>query len=157
MSTQNLLLLTPIDGLGQEGEQVKVKSGYARNYLLPRKLAIPMTAANRKQMEALERAREIRLAKELSSAEEIAGRIGKVHIAIPMKTGPGGKLFGSVSSMDLQKRLEEEGVKVKRKQIHLFNPVKSLGKHTTQIKLHPEVSVDFEFEVVSENPIEEEA
>ena len=157
MSTQNILLLKPIEGLGHEGEQVKVKAGYARNYLLPKKLAIPLTAANRKQMEALQRASEIRLAKELTAAEEIAGRIGKVHIAIPVKTGPGGRLFGSVTNLDLEKRLLEEGIEVERKQIHLYSPVKTLGKHTTRIKLHAEVSVDFEFEVVSENPIEEES
>jgi len=157
MSTQNILLLKPIEGLGHEGEQVKVKAGYARNYLLPKKLAIPLTAANRKQMEALQRASELRLAKELTVAEEVAKLIGKVHIAIPVKTGPGGRLFGSVSSLDLEKRLLEEGIEVERKRIHLYNPIKSLGKHTTRIKLHPEVSVDFEFEVVSENPIEEES
>ncbi len=157
MSTQNILLLEPIEGLGNEGEQVKVKAGYARNYLLPRKMAIPLTTANRKQIEALQKARELRLTNELAAAQEIAERIGKAHIAIPVKTGPGGRLFGSVSSMDLQKRLLEEGVELERKQFHLYNPVKSLGKHTTRIKLHSEVSVDFEFDVVSENPIEEES
>ena len=156
MTTKNILLLKPIEGLGHEGEEVKVKAGYARNYLLPRKLAIPMTLANRKQMEALQKAREVRLAKEISGAEETAALIGKAHIAIPVKTGPGGKLFGSVTSMDLQKRLAEDGIEIERKHIHLYNPVKALGKHTTRIKLHADVSVDLEFEVVSENPIEEE-
>ncbi len=156
MPSKNILLLKPIEGLGHEGEEVKVKAGYARNYLLPRKLAIPMTSANRNQLEALQKARDVRLGKELSEAEERAAQIVKAHIAIPVKTGPGGKLFGSVSSMDLQKRLAEDGIDIERKHIHLYNPVKSLGKHTTRIKLHTDVAVDMEFEVVSENPIEEE-
>ncbi len=155
MAKREVLLLTPIENLGEEGEKVEVRAGFARNYLLPRKLAVPMNEANRKQMEALERARGIRLATELTSAEELAARLRELHIAIPVKTGPGGRLFGSVTAADLRNRLAAEGVEIDRKNIAIFNPIKTLGKHTTTIKLHPEVKVDLEFEVVSENPIEE--
>jgi large subunit ribosomal protein L9 len=156
MARKEVLLLKPVEGLGNEGEQVNVRAGYARNYLLRKKLAVPMTEANRKQMEALLNAREQRLARELSTAEEMVGKLRRLHIAIPVKTGPGGKLFGSVSANDLKEWFTEEGIEVERKRIMLHTPVKSLGKHETRIKLHPEVSVDIEFEVVSENPIEEE-
>ena len=155
MAKREVLLITPIENLGEEGETVEVKAGFARNYLLPKKLAVPMNEANRKQMEALERARGMRLARELSSAEELAARLRELHIAIPVKTGPGGRLFGSVTAADLRNRLAEEGLKIDRKRVSIYNPIKTLGKHTTTIKLHPEVSFNLEFEVVSENPIEE--
>jgi large subunit ribosomal protein L9 len=141
--------------LGDEGQKVEVRAGFARNYLLPKKLAVPMNEANRKQMESLNRARGIRLAKELSSAEEVAARLRELPIAIPVKTGPGGRLFGSVTAADLRNRLGEEGLELDRKQLSIEAPIKTLGKHTAAIKLHYEVSVDLEFEVVSENPIEE--
>lgn len=157
MATEDILLLQPIEGLGEEGEQIRVKAGYARNYLLPRKLAIPPTDSNRKQIESLRRARDERFSKELSSAEELADRLKAVRIAIPVKTGPGGRVFGSVTVMDLQKRLAEEEIELSRKQFTLYNPVKSLGQHSTKIRVHPEVTVELEFEVVSENLIEEDS
>lgn len=155
MSTTNLLLLKPVEGLGNEGEEIKVKAGYARNYLFPNKLAIPVTKANRKQIEFLRATREKRLANELALAEKVAGKLGTIATAIAVKTGPGGKLFGSVNANNLMDRLKEEGIELGRRMMTLYTPVKTLGKHTTRIKLHPDISVDFEFEVVSENPIEE--
>lgn len=155
MANAEVLLLQPVENLGHEGDQVKVKAGYARNFLLPRKLAVPLTRANRKQVEALQKAREDRLAKERAQAEEIANKLKQLNIAIPVKTGPGGKLFGAVTALDLQTRLGEEQIELDRKQIHLAENVKTLGKHSAEIKLHADVAVDFEFEVVSENPIEE--
>ena len=157
MARQEILLIKPVNGLGDEGEQVTVKAGYARNYLLPRRLGVPLTKANRKQMEALLKARETRLQRELSTAEETAGKLRGLHLAIPVKTGPGGRLFGSISAVDLRERIAQEGIDVDRRMIMLHNPLKSLGKHSTAIKLHPEVSVEIEFDVVSENPIEEDA
>ena len=130
MARQEILLIKPVDGLGDEGEQVTVKAGYARNYLLPRRLGVPLTKANRKQMEALLKARETRLQGELSTAEETAAKLRGLHLAIPVKTGPGGRLFGSVSAADLRERIAEEGIDVDRKMIMLHTPLKSLG--TTQ-------------------------
>lgn len=155
MSQQDLLLLKPIEHLGNEGDEVRVRSGYARNYLLPRGLAIPVTRANKRQIEALREHAEKRRASELAGAQELADRLATVNIAFAVKTGPGGKMFGAVTAQDLVDRLAEEGIKVDRKIVSLYNPVKSLGKHTTRLRLHPEVSFDLEFEVVSENPIEE--
>lgn len=155
MATTNLLLLEPIEHLGNEGEQVNVKAGYARNFLLPRGKALPLTRANKRQMEALAKRREVRLQRELEGARELAEKLSRINIAFAVKTGPGGRVFGAVTSQNLVDRLAEEGAILERRQLSLHTPVKSLGKHTTSIRLHAEISVDFEFEVVSENPIEE--
>lgn len=154
MAKSEILLLQPIDKLGHEGERVEVRAGYARNFLLPRKMAIPYTKANKKQIDALQKARDVRLQKELEGAQSLRERIETYRIAIAVKTGPGGKLFGSVTAMDLHKRIADEGVEIDRHAIHL-DPAKTLGKHSAEIRLHPEVKFDFEFEVVSENPIDE--
>jgi large subunit ribosomal protein L9 len=156
MANAELLLLQPVENLGNEGDTITVKTGYARNFLLPRGLAIPVTRANRKQIESLKNRSEKRLAAELASAETLGAKLETFQIVFAVKTGPGGKMFGSVTSQDLVSRIAEEGVKLDKKQVSLYTPVKSLGKHSTRIRLHDDVSVDFEFEVVSENPIEEE-
>jgi large subunit ribosomal protein L9 len=156
MAHSELLLLKPVEHLGAEGDTVNVKTGYARNFLLPRGIAIPVTRANRKQIESLKDRAEKRLASELEAAQAIAAKLEPMNIAFAVKTGPGGKMFGSVTAQELITRIAEAGVTLDKKQVNLYTPVKSLGKHTTRIRLHPEVSVDFEFEVVSENPIEED-
>jgi len=155
MATTQVLLVKPVEHLGGEGDEVKVKSGYARNYLLPQRLAVPVNVSNRKQIEALRRARDLREKKDLESAHETAAKITRAHVAIAVKTGEGGRMFGAVTAADLQSRLLEEGVEIDRKQIGIYNPIKTLGRHTTRIKLHPEVAIDFEFDIVSENAIVE--
>lgn len=155
MATTQVMLVKPVEHLGGEGDEVKVKSGYARNYLLPQKLAVPVNVSNRKQIEALRRARDLREKKDLEAAHETAGRITKAHVAIAVKTGDGGRMFGAVTAADLQSRLLEEGVEIDRKQIGIYNPIKTLGRHTTRIKLHADVAIDFEFDIVSENAIVE--
>lgn len=157
MATNQVLLLQPIKGLGAEGDTVTVRAGYARNFLLPRKIALPITQANKKQMEALLKARDAREAKELAAAKELADRIAKTNIALAVKTGEGGKMFGAVTAADLLKRLAEEGVELAKKQLALPAPIKELGSHTAAVKLHAEVEAELKFEVVSENPIEEVA
>ncbi|MBO5781328.1 MAG: 50S ribosomal protein L9 [Opitutales bacterium] len=154
MAHTDVLLVKPVERLGGEGEQVSVKAGYARNFLFPQKIAIPVNRANKKQIEALIKAREIREANERSEAEKIAARLAEISLAIAVKTGEGGKMFGSVTAQDIINRLEAEGVSISKKQIHL-QAVKELGKHVAAIRLHKDIKVDFNFEVVSENPIEE--
>src|SRR5262249_27032747 len=149
-----VLLLQPVDGLGAEGDQVKVRAGYARNFLLPQGKAVPLTVSNRKQVDALKKARAIREAKELDGAQELAKKLEKTAIAIAVKTGEGGKLFGAVTANDLHDKLAAAGLQIEKRRIHLGQPVKTLGKHEVKIKLHPEVTVELSFEVVSENPIE---
>ena len=154
MAHNEVLLLKPVDGLGAEGDQVKVRAGYARNFLLPQGMAVPLTLSNRKQVDALKKARGLREAKELGGAQELAKQIEKTAIAIAVKTGEGGKLFGAVTANDLHDKLAAAGVTIEKKRIHLGQPVKTLGKHEVKIKLHADVTVDWSFEVVSENPIE---
>ena len=155
MATTNLLLVKPVDNLGNEGEQVKVRAGFARNYLLPRGIGIPVTRANRKQIEVLRASAEVRRKQELEVANALAAKITSVKVAIAVKTGPGGKVFGAVTAQDIANRLKDEGIALDKKQIFLHSPARSLGQHKTRIRLHQDVVVDFEFEIVSENPIEE--
>ena len=155
MPIDKVLLLTRIEGLGAEGEEVSVKPGYARNYLFPRKLAVPLTRANRKQIEALQARREEREAKELEEARELATKLEGLNIGIAVKTGETGKMFGAVTANDLYEKVTEAGVEVDKKVINLPSPVKELGQHTTDVKLHPEVTATLKFEIVSENPIPE--
>jgi large subunit ribosomal protein L9 len=154
MANTEVLLIKPVEHLGGEGDQVRVKAGFARNYLLPQKMAVPVNQSNRRQIEALRKAREKRERKELDSAQEIAAKIAKAHVAIAVKTGEGGKMFGAVTAADLQARLKEQGIELDRKRIHLHTPVKTLGRHSTRIKLHNDVAVDLEFDIVSENAID---
>jgi large subunit ribosomal protein L9 len=157
MAHTEVLLLKSVEGLGGEGDQVKVRAGYARNFLLPNKVAAPLTKANKKQVEALRKRRAQREAAEYSGAQELARKLEKASLAFAVKTGEGGKMFGAITAADLHDKLVEAGIELDRKKIHLFTPVKTLGKHEVKIKLHPEVSVDLSFDVVSENPIVEAA
>ncbi len=157
MANNQVLLLQPINGLGAEGDTVTVRAGYARNFLLPRKLALPITQANKKHVDSLLKAREVREQKEFEDARALGEKVTATSIAIAVKTGEGGKMFGAVTANDLIERLKEEGVELTKRQLALPAPIKELGSHTTSVKLHPDVSVELSFEVVSENPIDEGA
>jgi len=148
MATASVLLIKPVDGLGVEGDEATVKAGYARNYLVPQKLAVPLTAANRKQIEALKVAKAAREQKEVVIAEVLKAKLEAIHIAVQVRAGEEGKMFGAVTAQELYDYITKEGVEVDRKKIQLPSPIKTLGKHSTEIKLHSEVVFDFEFEVV---------
>jgi large subunit ribosomal protein L9 len=154
MASKEVLLVKPVEGLGGEGDQVKVRAGYARNYLLPRKIAVSLTTANRKQVDALKKRRAEREQAELSGAQELARKLEKTSLAFVVKTGEGGRMFGAITAQDVQEKLAAAGFTLDRKKVHLFNPVKTIGQHTVKIRLHADVSVDLSFDVVSENPIE---
>ncbi len=153
MSHTEILLIKPVEGLGAEGDQVKVRAGYARNFLLPQQIGVTITASNRKQVEALKQRRANREGQELDGAKALGALIEKANIAIAMKTGEGGRLFGSVTSSDLHDKLVAAGINVEKKRIHLAAPVKALGKHEATVKLHADVTVTLSFDVVSENPL----
>ena len=136
-----------------EGDQVKVRAGYARNYLLPRGIAVPLTSSNRKQVEALKKRRATREAEELTGAQELAKKLEKVALAFAVKTGEGGRMFGAVTATDVHDKLTAAGVTLEKRRIQLHTPVKTLGQHTVKVELHPEVTVELNFDVVSENPI----
>lgn len=155
MAQSEVLLLQPVPNVGGEGEKVRVKSGYARNFLIPRKLAIPATRSNQRQIESLRQRRAEREAKELAEAQELLSKLLELRLAVVVKTGEGGKMFGAVTAQDLVAKIAENGVEIDRKQIHLPAPVKSIGDHAVTVKLHPQVQGELRFEVVSENPIED--
>ncbi len=155
MATSEVLLVKPVDGLGGEGDQVKVRAGYARNFLLPRKIAVPVNAGNRKQVDALKARRAKRETEELSGAQEIAQRLEKTSLAFAVKTGEGGKMFGAITATDIHDKLTAAGFSIEKKRILLHTPAKTLGRHTVKVRLHSDVSVELPFDIVSENPIVE--
>ena len=153
MAHSEILLVKPVENLGGEGDQVKVRAGYARNFLLPGGLALPVTQSNRRQIEALKKRRAEREAQELNGARELAKKLEKTSLAFAVTTGEGGKMFGSITSGDLHDKLTAAGVEIDRKRIQLHTPVKTLGKHTVKVKLHADITVELPFDIVSENPI----
>lgn len=155
MATSEVLLIEPVEGLGGEGDQVKVKAGFARNFLLPTKKAIPVNRSNRKQIEALKSRRAEREAKNLEDAKAQAAKLAETPIGIAVKTGEAGRMFGAVTSIHIHEKLAEAGYDIDRKKIHLDQPIKELGQHTFTVKIHPEVEVEMKIDVVSENPIVE--
>ncbi len=158
MATSEVLLIQPVDSLGAEGDQVKVKAGYARNFLYPQKKAVPVTRANRKQIEALKVRRAEREAKNLEDARAQAAKIAETHFAIAVKTGESGKMFGAVTAINVHEKLVEAGFDaLKRKQVRLGAPIKELGQHTVTINVYQDVEAELKFDVVSENPIVEES
>lgn len=154
MANSEILLVKPVENLGGEGDQVKVRAGYARNYLLPRGIAVPLTGANRKQVEALKKRRAERESHELNGAQELAKKLEKTSLAFAVKTGEGGKMFGAITANDIHDKLVASGFTIEKRRILLHTPVKTLGQHTVKIKLHADVTVELNFDVVSENPIE---
>jgi len=157
MATSEVLLIQPVESLGAEGDQVKVKAGYARNYLFPQKYAVPVTRANRKQIEALKVRRAEREAKNLEDAKVQAAKSGETHFAIAVKTGDSGKMFGAVTAINVHEKLVEAGFEeITRKQVQLSEPIKEIGQHTVTIKVFQDVEAELKFDVVSENPIVED-
>lgn len=157
MSTTEILLVEPIENLGSEGDIVKVRPGYARNFLFPLKKALPLNQANKKRLDALKVARAAREADEIQGAQEIASKLNDVSVAVAVKTGSGGKLFGSVTALQLLEKLDEKGFKLDKKHLVKFVPIKELGQTEVTCQLHKDVTAQFKVEVVSENPIEEVA
>jgi len=153
MANSDILLLEAIKGLGSEGDTVSVRAGYARNFLFPRKLAIPVNQGNRKQIESLKIAKEKRIAEEIEASKSLAEKIEQMNITIAVKTGDNGKMFGSVTSADILTRLAEESIELEKKQLNVTQPIKDLGSHKIQVKLSSEIEATFNLEIVSENPI----
>ena len=154
MATTEVLLVEHIQKLGSEGDIVKVRPGFARNYLIPQKKALPLNLANKRRLDALKQSRAMRESEELQKAQEIATKLREVKIAVAVKTGSGGKLFGSVTSNHILEKLSESGFTMDKKHFVSFSPIKELGKQNVALQLHKEVEAEVEVEVVSENPIE---
>ena len=145
-----VILREHVDNLGRRGDIVKVADGYARNYLLPRKLALPATDGNRKHVERERRIMETREAEEKSQAEAIAARLASVEIAIARRGGDTEQLYGSVTATDIAEYLKGKGFDVDRRKLILPEPIKTLGSHNVPLKLHREVTVPLTVQVVRE-------
>lgn len=158
MPSTQIILTENIPGLGAEADVVKVRRGFARNFLLPQGKAYEVTPASMRKLDMLKGKRAEREAKELNEAEEIARRIGKSKMVFTLETGESGKAFGSVTANDIAMRLKNEvGADVERHRIVLEHPIKSTGEHEIQIKLHADVTATMKFTVKSANEPKPEA
>jgi len=135
-----LILREDVPGLGIIGDVVKVKPGYARNYLLPHGLAVPADRRNLKQLEHHKRVIAAKKARERGSHEEFARKLGVVALAIEARAGKGGKLFGSVTNIDIQRLLSEKGFEIDRRRIELRDPIKEIGEFQISIRVGQDVT-----------------
>ena len=145
-----VILRETVDNLGRRGEIVKVADGYARNYLLPRKLALPATEGNKKHVERERKIMETREAEEKGQAEAIASRLSAIDISIARRTGDTEQLYGSVTAVDIADYLKTQGFEIDRRKLILPEPIKAIGEHTVPLKLHREVTVPLKVRVVKE-------
>ena len=145
-----VILREHVDNLGKRGEIVKVADGYARNYLLPRKLALLATDGNRKHVERERRIMETREAGEKSSADAIASRLAMIDIAIARRVGDTDQLYGSVTTGDIAEFLKAKGFDIDRRKLILPEAIKTLGEYNVPLKLHREVTVPLKVKVVKE-------
>jgi large subunit ribosomal protein L9 len=145
-----VILREHVDNLGRRGEIVKVAAGYARNYLLPRKLALPATEGNKRHVERERKIMEAREAEEKSQAEGIASRLAAVEISIARRVGETDQLYGSVTASDIADYLKAKGFEIDRRKLILPEPIKTIGDHKVPLKLHREVTVPLVVKVVKE-------
>jgi large subunit ribosomal protein L9 len=145
-----VILREHMDNLGRRGEVVKVADGYARNYLLPRKLALPVTEGNKQQIERERSKFEAREQEEKKVAEAMAGRLSGVEIQIARKVGETEVLFGSVTSADVAAAMATKGFEIDRRKLNLREPIKKLGEYEIPLRLHPDVTIPIKVKVVAE-------
>jgi large subunit ribosomal protein L9 len=145
-----VILREHVDNLGRRGEIVKVAEGYARNYLLPRKLALAVNEANKRQIERERAVAEARDAEERSGAEAIAQRIGALDIEIARRVGENNTMYGSVTTADIAAALHAKGFDVEKRKITLHDPIKAVGEHVVPVKIHRDVTAQVKVKVVPE-------
>jgi large subunit ribosomal protein L9 len=145
-----VILLEDIPSLGKSGDLVKVSDGYGRNHLIPKKKAVFATEKNLKMLDHQKRLVQHRLGKMKKDAESLAQEIEKLSCTIAKSAGESGKLFGSVTSMEIESYLKENGIDIDRKRILLEEPIKSVGMYTVPIRLHAEVTAPLKVWVVQE-------
>jgi len=145
-----VILKEDVANLGHRGDVVKVADGYGRNFLLPRKLALQATLANKAVIEQMKAAAERRSATEKVQAQELVAKLEPLTLAFTRKSGENGQLFGSVTSADIASELAAKGFDVDRRKVQLAEPIKSLGDFTISVKLHREVTAHLRVNVVAE-------
>ena len=145
-----VILREKIDKIGDVGDLVRVKDGYARNYLIPKGLVVKATPGNLKDIENLKGQIAHRKIKETSQHSIIADKLSKLKLTAPVKVGDDDRLFGSVTAITIAELLTEQGFEIDRKTVYLDEPIKSLGLHNVTIKLHPEVQAQLKVYVIKE-------
>jgi large subunit ribosomal protein L9 len=145
-----VILKEDIRSLGKMGEIVNVADGYARNYLVPKGLAIEADMKNIRSLEHEKRIIQERVKRLKNSAQELAHRVSTMTLVIKAKAGDEGKLFGSVTTMDIAEALQNEGIEIDKKKIFLEEPIRRLGSYSVNVRLHPDVSAQLNIQVIEE-------
>ena len=148
-----VILREHVDKLGRRGDVVKVAAGYARNYLLPRKLALAVTESNKRQVERERVLGEARELEEKAQAEAFAARLGQVDIEIARRVGEHDTLYGSVTSADIAQALQAKGFDIDKRKIQLADPLKALGESGVPVKIHRDVTAHVKVRVVPEQKV----
>ena len=146
-----VILKEDVHNLGQQGDIVEVKAGYARNYLMPQKLAILFTKQQKKSIEEAQRVEERKLEREKSHLESVLKQIEELSLSLKMQSEEDSKLFGSVTKLDVVKLLEENGITIDKKYVDLSSPIKTLGEHKVNIVFTKEMSASFTLTVEKED------
>ena len=153
MSKTDVILIKNVDGLGGESDQVNVTTGYARNYLLPQGLAIPLTEGNERRLEALRKQRRSREIREAKDAKELSASFKHLILHLKVKTGDTGKMYGSVTPANIIEQLDEQfEIKIDRRKVHLTDPIRTVGDHDVELRLHPDVMTTLKVRVESTTP-----
>ena len=145
-----IILREHVENLGRRGDVVKVANGYARNFLLPRKLALTVTEGNRKQIEREKKVADARETEDRQTADALATRIGQVEVVIARRVGETEALYGSVTTADIAEGLASKGLEIERRKIQLAEPIKQLGEFVVPIRLHRDVAAQVKVVVVKE-------
>jgi large subunit ribosomal protein L9 len=145
-----IILMEDVATLGRRGDVREVATGYARNFLLPRKLAVPATPANVQNLESLKRQRERVETRAREEAQAAAARIASLSLAIATRASEDGRLYGSVSAQDVVAFLERHGLAVEKRRVLLEEPIKALGEYRVPIRLHPQVTAELPVSVTRE-------
>jgi large subunit ribosomal protein L9 len=145
-----VILKDDIENLGDIGEVVDVANGYARNYLFPRSLAVEANPKNIKQIEHVKRTMAAKIEKVKKEKQSVADKISEIKLSFKAKAGEDGKLFGSITNMDIQKELSVQGVDIDKKKIVINEPIKRTGEYDIQIKLHSDIIANVTAEIVAE-------
>jgi len=145
-----IILLDSVPKLGDRGQTVKVKSGYARNYLFPRKLALPATEGNKRVFLESGRALAKRDIEAAQAARDRAAKLGELRVSMAVQVGDEDKMYGSVTSLDIVRKLKEQGHEIDRREVLLEEPIKALGEYVIDLRLHRDVSVPVNVQVVKE-------
>jgi len=153
MAKTEVILIQNIVGLGGESDQVKVAAGYARNYLIPQGLAVPLTATNKKRIESLKKRRGEREAHEFSTMSELAKSVSNLIAIIAVKTGEDGKMFGAVTAGMIADQLKTQfDIVLEKRKIFLEHPIKTLGEHIVELRLHTDVTAPLKVRIESTTP-----